>query len=312
MGLRDTFAGPWGLTAAARQLAMAAAAVCAVGLMAEPALALDCTPAAAPSPPTAAPAKAHKPHRKPTTRKTGVRRASVHRPKAHPVAAHRPKAARKAPRVIRAAAPAAMAARPKSSITCQASPPGPLMSVIPMTFAEAAPPPASGDFASAPQLPAYAQEVLGTDAAAIEPDTPKPGVGPSYGDIFGHPIFPGGGLVPIGFGGGFGGWGQPPVIGQPPEGGNPPTILPPAPPIDQPPTVIETFPGPGNPPGGGQPPTVIVTVPPEEPPFIPQPPQPPGSGGGGAVPEPGTWALMILGFGLAGAALRRAKPALRA
>ena len=30
-----------------------------------------------------------------------------------------------------------------------------------------------------------------------------------------------------------------------------------------------------------------------------------GAGGGGAVPEPGTWALLILGFGLAGAALRR-------
>ncbi|MBL8772971.1 MAG: PEPxxWA-CTERM sorting domain-containing protein [Phenylobacterium sp.] len=29
----------------------------------------------------------------------------------------------------------------------------------------------------------------------------------------------------------------------------------------------------------------------------------------GAVPEPGTWLLMILGFGLAGAALRRAAPA---
>lgn len=30
-----------------------------------------------------------------------------------------------------------------------------------------------------------------------------------------------------------------------------------------------------------------------------------GAGGGGAVPEPSTWAVMILGFGLAGAALRR-------
>ena len=32
----------------------------------------------------------------------------------------------------------------------------------------------------------------------------------------------------------------------------------------------------------------------------------------GAVPEPGTWALMILGFGLAGASLRRRLPAIAA
>lgn len=31
----------------------------------------------------------------------------------------------------------------------------------------------------------------------------------------------------------------------------------------------------------------------------------PGNGGGGAVPEPGTWALMIIGFGLIGGAMRR-------
>ncbi|RAK69269.1 hypothetical protein DJ019_03110 [Phenylobacterium kunshanense] len=31
--------------------------------------------------------------------------------------------------------------------------------------------------------------------------------------------------------------------------------------------------------------------------------------GGGVVPEPGTWALMILGFGAAGAALRRRQAA---
>jgi hypothetical protein len=33
-------------------------------------------------------------------------------------------------------------------------------------------------------------------------------------------------------------------------------------------------------------------------------------GRGGAVPEPATWAMMVLGFGTAGAALRRRRPAL--
>lgn len=31
-----------------------------------------------------------------------------------------------------------------------------------------------------------------------------------------------------------------------------------------------------------------------------------GGGGGGIVPEPGTWAMMIVGFGLVGASMRRA------
>ena len=41
---------------------------------------------------------------------------------------------------------------------------------------------------------------------------------------------------------------------------------------------------------------------------------PPGGGGGnvGVVPEPGAWALMILGFGAAGSALRRRRNALTA
>lgn len=67
---------------------------------------------------------------------------------------------------------------------------------------------------------------------------------------------------------------------------------------------VETFDsGPGAPafPGGIS--TVVppVTTVPENP-TIPVPPPPPVTG---AVPEPETWALMILGFALCGAALRR-------
>jgi hypothetical protein len=36
-----------------------------------------------------------------------------------------------------------------------------------------------------------------------------------------------------------------------------------------------------------------------------------GTGGGGSVPEPATWAMMITGFGLIGAAMRRKRVTLR-
>lgn len=53
-----------------------------------------------------------------------------------------------------------------------------------------------------------------------------------------------------------------------------------------------TSPGGGVvPPGGGEPPIVAPPTPPTEPPI--------------AVPEPAAWALMLLGFGAVGAALRR-------
>lgn len=64
---------------------------------------------------------------------------------------------------------------------------------------------------------------------------------------------------------------------------------------------------PQSPPGGGggppgvEPPTEPPTEPPIEPPTEPptEPPPPP------VVPEPGTWATMLLGFGLTGLMLRR-------
>jgi hypothetical protein len=56
-----------------------------------------------------------------------------------------------------------------------------------------------------------------------------------------------------------------------------------------------------TPPGGGSTPPGGPGGPPNQPPENPPPPpnQPP------AVPEPGTWMMMILGFGMVGLALRR-------
>jgi PEP-CTERM motif len=52
-----------------------------------------------------------------------------------------------------------------------------------------------------------------------------------------------------------------------------------------------------------------VTTPTNDP-VPPSMDPPPGNGGVGAVPEPATWAMMILGFGAAGALLRRRRAAL--
>jgi hypothetical protein len=71
-----------------------------------------------------------------------------------------------------------------------------------------------------------------------------------------------------------------PLLAPPPPGGGGGILFPPSPP------------GGGG--GGPNPPP-----PPEEPPPPPPPPPPP------AVPEPGTWATMLLGFGLTGWVMRR-------
>jgi uncharacterized membrane protein YgcG len=65
------------------------------------------------------------------------------------------------------------------------------------------------------------------------------------------------------------------------------------------PGAIGTFPGGGGSSGGGSisgPNNLVVPAPPPV----------------GAVPEPGSWALMILGFGLIGSGLRRSQRAMRA
>jgi hypothetical protein len=189
-------------------------------------------------------------------------------------------------------------------VACPTRPVGPPMSILPGDIIEAA-----------NQLPfadalSEAPTVTGTDAVATAPDveenlfpiapleqTREPGI--SF-------FFPPGGGGGGGSGGGGGG------------GGQPPTVFPDQPTSPFPPT------NPTNPtnPTGGQPP-----IPPFVEPFVPGPPtvfnppdepkppgwNPPGGGhppgGGGAVPEPATWGLMIVGFGLAGAALRRRKAA---
>lgn len=68
-----------------------------------------------------------------------------------------------------------------------------------------------------------------------------------------------------------------------------------------PPPVFFTPPGGGivTPPGGGTTPPGGPGGPPNQPPENPPPPPPP------PLPEPGTWMMMILGFGMAGLALRR-------
>ena len=81
----------------------------------------------------------------------------------------------------------------------------------------------------------------------------------------------------------------PPTLAQivsPPGGGSTPIVTPPG----------GSTPGGGTTPGGGNPPLI---TPPTTPELIP------------AVPEPGTWAMMLLGFGCIGWRLRRDKPALR-
>ena len=85
----------------------------------------------------------------------------------------------------------------------------------------------------------------------------------------------------------------PPTLAQivsPPGGGSTPIVTPPG--GSTPGGGIT--PGGGTTPGGGNPPMI---TPPTSPELIP------------AVPEPGTWAMMLLGFGFIGWRVRREKPA---
>lgn len=219
-----------------------------------------------------------------------VRKASLNRP-----------ARRKAPRVQRAAAgPAPTIARVYPAPT-----------PMPVAARELAVPRAYALIATT--VCETGPAVLGAPGAGVPvlAIAPGPGGGPSDGFI------PGGDtgtflpptLSPGGPGGG--GPGTPPIVGP---GGEPPLVQPAfveppltepppteppitEPPLVEPPLVEPPFTEPPIGPPGEPPPVPPIFPPPPGPPVIEPPPVIP-------VPEPGTWALMIIGFGLIGARLR--------
>ncbi|ODT87789.1 PEPxxWA-CTERM sorting domain-containing protein [Phenylobacterium sp. SCN 70-31] len=88
-----------------------------------------------------------------------------------------------------------------------------------------------------------------------------------------------------------------------------PEPMPPGP--FRPPLAVPVSPGDGEwPPGFGMPPRPLPIPEPEDiwpgaPPPVGPPVEPPAPPPVTAVPEPGTWAMMILGFGVLGVRLRR-------
>jgi len=133
-----------------------------------------------------------------------------------------------------------------------------------------------------------AAALLGAPPAIIVPQPIAPA--PIYDVVAGGPpiMLP---PVPILTGGGGGGGGPPVLPGTPPGGSGPP-VLPGTPPPAGPPA-LPGIPPPGG--GGGVfvPPPIITTV---------VPPPPPATS---AVPEPASWAMMLVGFAMVGGALRR-------
>ena len=215
-----------------------------------------------------------------------------------PVIRHRPRPAiARGPRVL--PTPYVVAARAAATPAAFA--------MISATICEHGPPPQLMAFRSGP--------VGGTSAAPVGGDVVPTGLfPPDVGGVFP----PGGGVSPPG--GVF-----PPVVGPvgpvtpvtPPTGPDTPPDTPPGPPVTPPgPPGTDTPPvvPPVTPPDTGGPPVVPPVIPPVGPPDVPPPPVvppvippviPPVVPPVGAVPEPGAWALMLIGFGAVGGALRR-------
>jgi hypothetical protein len=141
------------------------------------------------------------------------------------------------------------------------------------------------------------------------PEAPPPPAAPQAASFGGIPFI-------NGASGGSGGGGGGPTCAQLIQSGAPlgasgckPEVVTP-PPVDSTPPPVDGTPPidtpPPPPPGDGTPP--IITPPPPPPggtPPIDTPPGPPGPPGGPpGVPEPATWAMLILGFGAIGATLR--------
>jgi hypothetical protein len=137
-----------------------------------------------------------------------------------------------------------------------------------------------------PIAPAPIYDVVAGGPPTVLPPVPVPTGGGGGGPPI---VFP---PVPVPIGGGGGGGGGPPVLPGTPPGGSGPPVLPGTPPPAGPPA-LPGIPPPGG--GGGVfvPPPIITTV---------VPPPPPATS---AVPEPASWAMMLVGFAMVGGALRR-------
>jgi hypothetical protein len=295
--------------ASRRFRALALAVLCGVLVFPDGARAQDCVermsrvPMASPAAPSAPKYRAAMMRSGPKPRPAAAARPRVVKAsgpavrKARPVrkaAVHRP-ARKKAPiaRRVAVAKPARVYPTPTPMPVAAARLATPLSyALVSATICETGP-------AAAPIAPlrlAMARAPLEPEASAPGPDAgtfaPPFIVSPGPGDEGPVLISPGTPGNPV----------SPPVA---PPGEEPPPVFPP---VTEPPTGEPPVTPPGEEPPIVTPPTVVPPIdqPPVFPPGVEPPIGPPvGPPPTTPVPEPGTWALMILGFGLLGARLRR-------